>query len=109
MPSDEYAPVVRGALRLKGGTTSGVKKHKKKKDKKPKSEAEVGAIEKALGEGGKGKEAQIEGEAEGMGELETRGGDGKTAAERAYEEVRRRRVCLIYFIVSILLPFFSPS
>ncbi len=99
MPSDEYATVVHGALKIKGVAPSGVKKHKKKRDKnkKPKSEGEVEAIEKAV----------VEGE-EGMKELETKSADGKTAAERAYEEVRRRRVCLFYLFISLLsIPRFT--
>jgi hypothetical protein len=34
---------------------------------------------------------------EGDRELEERGKDGKTASERAYEEMRRKRVCISYF------------
>jgi len=112
MPADEYSSVVRGGLKLKGSTPSGISKKKKKDKKKPreaadgeKRESKNDALRKALededeaivrardkGEGG--------GEEEGDRELEDRGNDGKTASERAYEEMRRRRV-------SCSLSFFS--
>jgi len=119
MPSEDYAPVVRGALKLKGSTPSGVTKKKKKKKKTTKpttesegSEAKKGALQKALEEEdaastdivrkGKGKEGE-NGDGEGdMRELEERGNDGKTASERAREEMRRKRVCF-FFTFSLLM------
>lgn len=113
MPSDAYASVVRGGLKLKG--SSGITKKKKKKNNE--REGEVGeakkdALQKALededsalrkGEG-KGRDRGVEdGDAEGQlaeegeRELEERGHDGKTASERAYEEMRRKRVCVSFF------------
>jgi protein FAM32A len=103
MPSD--APVIRGALKLKG---SGITKKKKKKAKADaeSSEDKKSAIQKALEEEdtavgkevvkskSKGKGEDAEGEEEGDRELEERGHDGKTASERAYEEMRRKRVCV---------------
>jgi protein FAM32A len=110
MPADEYSSVVRGGLKLKGSAPSGISKKKKKDKKKPKEaadgekrESKNDALRKALededeaivrardkGEGG--------GEEEGDRELEVRGNDGKTASERAYEEMRRRRVsCSLSF------------
>ncbi|KAH8781512.1 hypothetical protein F5882DRAFT_379559 [Hyaloscypha sp. PMI_1271] len=104
MPADEYSSVVRGGLKLKGTAPSGISKKKKKDKKKPreaadgeKRECKNDALRKALededeamvrardkGEGG--------GEEVGDRELEVRGNDGKTASERAYEEMRRRRL-----------------
>jgi protein FAM32A len=105
-PSEDYIPVVRGALKLKGGAPSGIKK-KKKKPKNPSTEPESSskksALQKALEDEDAGTSAALtkvenkgdEGELdeEKLRELEDRGDDGKTASERAYEEMRRRRVC----------------
>merc|ERR1712093_155816 len=82
MPADEYAPVVRGALKLKGSTPSGIKKKKKK----PKiSDTEASSSKKSA------LQSALEDE-DALRELEERGGDGKTASERAYEEMRRKRL-----------------
>jgi protein FAM32A len=105
MPSDEYAPIVRGALKLKGSTPTGVTKKKKKKKEKAGEEEKKSAIQKALEEEDASTSREImksestgeDGE-EGERELEERGNDGKTASERAYEEMRRKRVwnfCLV--------------
>jgi len=101
MPADEYSSVVRGGLKLKGSAPSGVSK-KKKKDKKPKaadgeSESKKDALRKALEDEDSAivkarAKGEGEGEEEGDGELEERGNDGKTASERAYEEMRRKRL-----------------
>jgi len=108
MPADEYAPVVRGALKLKGSTPSGIKKKKKKpkisdtEASSSKKSALQSALEeedaessKAIAKKGKGEAAEEELDEEALRELEERGGDGKTASERAYEEMRRKRVCRI--------------
>ncbi|KAF8863896.1 DUF1754-domain-containing protein [Acephala macrosclerotiorum] len=105
MPSDDYQPVIRGALKLKGSTPSGVtKKKKKKKKKKPKtvdgepSSSKQSALQKALEDEDSvaGKEiTKKDGEDIDEGELkelEERGNDGKTASERAREEMRRKRL-----------------
>ena len=111
MPADEYAPVVRGALKLKGSAPSGIKKKKKK----PKtsdaaaSSSKKSALQSALEEEdaesskaitkkrkGEGSEEDLDEEA--LRELEERGGDGKTASERAYEEMRRKRVCFLLLL-----------
>ncbi len=103
MPSDEYAPVVRSALKLKGSGPSGITKKKKKKSKHSVAEPsdQKSAIQKALEDEDTSTSKDIskskakgddEGE-EGERELEERGNDGKTASERAYEEMRRKRVC----------------
>ncbi|KAE9366090.1 DUF1754-domain-containing protein [Stipitochalara longipes BDJ] len=102
MPGDEYSSVVRGGLKLKGGVT------KKKKKSKPKTADEEGkkdALRKALEDEdtavgkeiekrkAKDGEEEAEGERDGVDrELEERGNDGKTASERAYEEMRRKRL-----------------
>jgi protein FAM32A len=110
MPSDDYAPVVRGGLKLKGSSsTSGIKK-KKKKTKTINEEGLSRAINSTDPSTNK-----IDGEEEEAGkdvtkkededeeldlrELEQRAEhDGKTATERAYEETRRKRVSPIYFL-----------
>ena len=102
MPADEYSSVVRGGLKLKGSAPSGISKKKKKDKKKPKEaadgekrESKNDALRKALEDE---DEAMVrardkgEGEEAGDRELEERGNVGKTARERAYEEMRRRRV-----------------
>lgn len=115
MPADEYAPVVRGALKLKGSAPSGIKK-KKKKPKTSESEAssstKKSALQSALEEeDAESSKAVVKGKGNAKGEdgveeeldevalreLEERGGDGKTASERAYEEMRRKRVCFLRF------------
>ncbi|CZS89848.1 uncharacterized protein RAG0_01088 [Rhynchosporium agropyri] len=111
MPSDEYTPVVRGALKLKGSAPAGIKKKKKKPktiDSEASSSTKKSALQSALEEEdaesskavvkGKSKEGGKEtGEEEeldvaALRELEDREGDGKTASERAYEEMRRKRL-----------------
>jgi protein FAM32A len=104
MPSDEYAPIVRGGLKLKGSKPAGISKNKKKKPKPKETEAQSSktALQKALEDEdasagkemgrGEGKEGEEADQAE-LRELETRGDDGKTASERQYEEMRRKRVC----------------
>lgn len=123
MPSDDYTPVVRGGLKLKGAPT-GVTKKKKKKTKTSSSDPK--ALEVALkdhdeknrteeqdGAATKEKKTTVEGGDEGtevdgqdMRELEHRDpNDGKTASERAYEETRRKRVC--YCLLLSLFPLNS--
>ncbi|KAH7336438.1 hypothetical protein BKA65DRAFT_479343 [Rhexocercosporidium sp. MPI-PUGE-AT-0058] len=108
MPADEYAPVVRGALKLKGAAPSGIKKKKKKpktSDSEASSSTKKSALQSALEEEDAGSsKAVVKGKGNGEGgreeeldevalrELEERGGDGKTASERAYEEMRRKRL-----------------
>ena len=98
MPSDEYATVGSGALKLKGAK---VKKHKKKKDKVP-------DLEKALSTGEsssaveKRKKGRVDDEEEGDEERaksteaddEFRPVVQKTEAERRFEEARLKKVCL---------------
>jgi len=96
MASDDYTPTVRGGLKLKGSVPTGIKKKKSSKPKdKPSTSSEPSTdLQKALEEEDasiakeKGKELD---EAQ-LKELEQRGGDGKTASERAYEEMRRKRL-----------------
>lgn len=114
MPTDDYTPVVRGALKLKGSGPSGVTK-KKKKSKTPKtpkpesSSASTSALQKALqeedntAESANGRERGDGDNGAELRELEERGNDGKTASERAREEMRRKRVCL-----PITLPWALP-
>lgn len=108
MPSDDYTPVVRGALKLKGSGPAGITKKKKKKAK-PSAEAESSktAIQKALEDEDAIASKELKNTAdlneEELRELESRGTDGKTATERAYEEMRRKRVRPGFALVCILL------
>ncbi|RDL41240.1 uncharacterized protein BP5553_01219 [Venustampulla echinocandica] len=112
MPSDDYAPIVRGGLKLKGAAAGVTKKKKKKKSKSSSSESKAletalkdrdderrveeqdGAVrkkEKDTREGGEDDGEEVDGQ--DMRELEHRDpNDGKTASERAYEETRRKRL-----------------
>lgn len=102
MPVDEYASTVRGGLKLKGGAPAGIKKKKKKpKVSSASTESKATALQEALeDEDGaaskdvvlkknKGKGPEEEVVAAVGGDLD----DGKTASERAHEEMRRKRVC----------------
>jgi len=101
MPSDDYTSAVRGGLKLKGASSakpSGIKK-KKKKTAASTSDSKAESIEKALVDedakqknDGEGERDPDELSEEQLKELEQRGGDGKTASERAYEDMRRKRV-----------------
>ncbi|CAG8982108.1 hypothetical protein HYALB_00003200 [Hymenoscyphus albidus] len=103
MPSDDYTPIVRGGLKLKGSSSAGIKK-KKKKDKSKtstgatKEEALTKAIEnKDTEKTEKDDEDEVyrgeDGEELDLTTLEQRSAnDGKTASERAYEENRRKRL-----------------
>jgi len=113
MVSDEYAPLVRGGLKLKGGSKpSGIAKTKKKAKKTKEPEPRTQALlQKALEDEDSAASKEIEesrkesGEEEGLDEgkelgvvrEEERGNDGKTASERAHEEMRRKRVCVPEF------------
>jgi len=125
MTSDDYASAVRGGLKLKGAAKPAGIKKKKKKDKTKETEAESEskktALQRALEEENAGTSKEMvrggKGEGEDMNEdqlreLEEKGGDGKTAAERAYEEMRRRRVCSIFsfpFSISLCRSLAYPS
>jgi protein FAM32A len=108
MTTDDYAPAVRGGLKLKGSKPSGVVKNKKKKKAKDPSTTTSADAEKAGGESSSAIQKALEDEdaatrqrstEEGGGlsehelrDLEKRDHDGKTAAEKAYEEMRKKRV-----------------
>jgi protein FAM32A len=101
MPSDAYSSVVRGGLKLKG--SAGITKERDgevgegKKDALQKAlEDEDSALSQAKGKEKVGEDGDTDGQLaeEGDRELEERGNDGKTASERAYEEMRRKRVCI---------------
>lgn len=93
MPADEYASTVRGGLKLKGGAPAGIKK-KKKKPKTSTSDTKS-ALQAALEDAdtdlvkGKSKDGVSE---EGLRDEEDGQADMKTASERAYEEMRRKRL-----------------
>ncbi|KAK2629888.1 hypothetical protein QTJ16_000708 [Diplocarpon rosae] len=108
MPGDEYASVVRGGLKLKGGAPTGIPKKKKKKSKaasesEASSASKKSALQSALEDEDAGSSQAIvrrkersqdcngmDLDEERLRELEGRGGDGKTASERAYEELHDR-------------------
>ncbi|KAH8820044.1 hypothetical protein F5884DRAFT_35823 [Xylogone sp. PMI_703] len=98
MPSDDYTLVVRGGLKLKGAAKpAGITKKKKKKKEGKDGDAQSTAIQKALEDedaSSSSKPAGAEGDLSdaALAELEERGDDGKTAAERAHEEMRRKRL-----------------
>ena len=93
MPADEYSSAVRGGLKLKGSSSSkpqGIKKKKKKAKEKDPSNTEASAIQKALADEDVKQDDELsEGQ---LRELEERGRDGKTASEKAYEDMRKKRV-----------------
>jgi protein FAM32A len=98
MPADEYASTVRGGLKLKGGAPAGIKKKKKK----PKnSEVKTSALQAALGDDDAAVAGSEDVVKKGKGPEEAEKNDderdedlyeGKTASERAYEEMRKKRV-----------------
>lgn len=112
MPSDDYASVVRGGLKLKGAAKpAGITKKKKKKKEGKETESQNLAIQKALededaassSKNERGEPGEMSEEA--LRELEERGGDGKTATERAHEEMRRKRVSTLHaFICFTICP-----
>lgn len=99
--ADDYSAAIGGGLKLKGGKPSGVTKKKKKpKPSKEGEDSKASALQKALADeertAEEEREAQAGNEEEGHEEAGGSGG-GKTEAERKYEEMRRKRVCLYLF------------
>ncbi|EPE32581.1 hypothetical protein GLAREA_07715 [Glarea lozoyensis ATCC 20868] len=91
MPSDDYTPIVRGGLKLKGASApSGIKKKKKKSKPTVNEEGLSKAIDSDAGSSKKAAAQEEEGL--DLRELEPKDFDGKTATERAYEETRRKRL-----------------
>ncbi|EHK98643.1 hypothetical protein M7I_5527 [Glarea lozoyensis 74030] len=109
MPSDDYTPIVRGGLKLKGASApSGIKKKKKKSKPTVNEEGLSKAIDSDAGSSKKAAAQEEEGL--DLRELEPKDFDGKTATERAYEETRRKRPfskALKVYSASIILPSFS--
>lgn len=110
MPTDDYASTARGGLKLKGGNKpTGIEKKKKKKKAPPAApDASTSQKETALAKALADEDATATTGAEELNEAQLRsleevGGDGKTASERAQEEMRRRRVCLHPSCVSCCL------
>ena len=86
MPADEYAPVVRGALKLKGSTPSGIKKKKKK----PKiSDTEASSSKKSA------LQSALEEE------------DAEGQPEEAVERIRLQLVPRL--LLPLVIPFFGDS
>lgn len=110
MPADEYASTVRGGLKLKGGAPTGIKK-KKKKPKVPSAStgSKASALQAALEDedGAASKDVVLKknrGEGPEEEAVAAEGGgfdDGKTASERAHEEMRRKRVCSATLVMRI--------
>lgn len=104
MAPDEYSTGGGGRLKLKGSKVSDGRVEKKKKKKVKKEEKK----ETGEGEDETGKETETvlsrdqsrepgepgEGGDDGREQREREGSAAKTEAERKYEEVRRKRVCL---------------
>jgi len=94
--SDDYTPIVRGGLKLKGSKPSGIKKKSKSKTSSSSSLAKIPSAaptSSSQKEKRKDDDGEEEADEEKLRELDPRGDDGKTASERAYEEMRRKRVC----------------
>lgn len=105
MAPDEYSTGGGGRLKLKGSKVSDGRVEKKKKKKVKKEE------KRETGEGETGKEMETvlsrdqsrepgepgESGDDGREQREREGSAAKTEAERKYEEVRRKRVCLPFF------------
>jgi protein FAM32A len=118
MGSDDYSVVVGGGLKLKGSKPIGVTKKKKKdKDKsksndKAKEESTSTALQKALADKEQaaveenttalGDRDEFENDEEG--DYDSRG-SGKTEAERKWEEMRRKRVCVLLFLFYVCVRF----
>jgi len=93
MPSDDYTPVIRGGLKLKGSKPTGIKKKKKKSSTTPSQNPSSTKPEDST----KPTAEEITGEEDELSdsklrELDPKDDSGKTASERAYEEMRRKRV-----------------
>jgi protein FAM32A len=96
MPGDEYTSIS-GGLKLKGSKPSGISKTKKSKKAKAKpskpgdeSIPDIVVTETQNEDGGADKK---EGDDAASRETDSKDEDGKTASERQFEEVRRKRVC----------------
>ena len=90
MPTDDYH-TPGGGLKLKGSKPTGIKKKKKKPSSSTPSKES--ALQKAQDEDASGSKPSAGDEDDESRELEQRDPhDGKTASERAAEEMRRKRV-----------------
>lgn len=98
MAPDEYSTGGGGKLKLKGSKVADgrVEKKKKKKEKKEKKERESGQEVKD----GSGDDVKSQ-EKPGSPEYERGQGEGgpKTETEKKYEEMRRKRVCALFFFL----------
>lgn len=96
MAPDEYSTGGGGKLKLKGSKVADgrVEKKKKKKEKKEMKERESGQEVKD----GSGDDVKSQ-EKPGSPEYERGQGEGgpKTETEKKYEEMRRKRVCALFF------------
>lgn len=98
MPDDDYH-TPGGGLKLKGSKPSGIKK-KKKKPSSSSTPSRDTALQKAAA--GDDESSSKPSEEDELRELEPRDPhDGKTAAEKAAEETRRRRVRVFLFFICV--------
>lgn len=101
MAGDDYSVAIGGGLKLKGSKPSGVTKKKKKDKSKPKDKSTISALNSALADEEQAARKDAEKE-RGQDTVDERGedeeeyepGSSKTDAERKYEEMKRKRVCL---------------
>jgi protein FAM32A len=101
MPKDDYASAIGGGLKLKGSKPEGVKKKKKKDKSKISSDlASTSTKDPEASKDLEGKETKVseDVDAEELGRLEEEAyggsGGGKTEAEKKYDEMKRKRVCI---------------
>ena len=112
---DDYS-FTGGGLKLKGASTgAGITKKKKKKkvpppttstSPPPPSTTAATTLQKALKDedAAKPDSEETEMSEEQLKSLDPRDASGKTASERAHEEMRRRRVCYLLFSLCIHIP-----
>ncbi len=113
MAGDDYSSAISGGLKLKGGKPVGVTKKKKKdksKDYKTGKDPKTLALEGALSSEekdlvpGKKTEGEEKDDSKDMEEDSYRDSNGKTEAERKYEEMRKKRVCLFPLLFPTVIP-----
>ena len=104
MPSDDYASIARGPLKLKGSKVTKQKKKSKKEKEKVSSDAERALTTAVDDDVEKKRRRENEGEGGELGNDTTAADerasgaeeedDTKTEAERRFAEAKRKRVCL---------------
>jgi protein FAM32A len=108
MAPDEYSTGGGGKLKLKGSKVSDGRVDKKKKKKAKKEKEKETDAEQAEAEKSQRQESREADSAERAvsRERDEDGGSGssaaKTEAERKYEEIRRKRVCLTFYFCGVV-------